>query len=92
MQSQLKMGQVMTPQSGLNVDMTTMATMEAQRLGMLDPQAQTVALQNLRLQSPQYADMVLQMLRQGQQPGQAAPVVDMRPMPEQRPPRRASGM
>lgn len=95
MQSQLGMTQKMSQQNGkgnLNVDLPSMAMAEAQRLSSLSPEQQTVALQNLRLQSPEYADMVMQMLQQIRQPGQQSPAVDMRPMPEQRSPRRAAGM
>lgn len=95
-QSQLNTGQRMSQQNGkgnLNVDLPTMAMAEAQRLVMLQPMQQTLALQNLRSQSPEYADIVLQFLKQLQsdQGGQETGV-DQRPLPEQRSPRRQAAL
>jgi len=65
----------------------------------MPPMAQKAAIDNIRTQSPEFADMVLAMLTslQGQQQqgvsNQGTPQagqVDARPMPEQRPPRRST--
>ena len=104
MSSQLSQGQKMPTnaqgqQSGMNIDLPSLAMQQAQMISTMPPMAQKAAVDNLRLQSPELADLVMQMLtslKGGQeqpgmtngtaQPGQ----VDMRPQPEQRSPRRAS--
>lgn len=78
----------------------------AAQLLPLDAQSQHLAVQDLRKQSPELADLVVQFLvsMAGQQhqeqqqatnqlgaAGQAAQQVDMTPLPEQRAPRRAAG-
>lgn len=78
----------------MQVDMQSYAMAQAQSLATLDPVNQQLALQNLQAQSPQLADLVAQMLQQimaekGQQQPQQGGAIDMTPMPEQRPPRRA---
>jgi hypothetical protein len=103
--SQLGMGQKM-PQdangqpTGMNIDMPSMAMAQAQQISMMPPMAQKAAVDNLRGQSPEFADLVLQMLTslQGQQGQQAisnsgtpqAGQVDARPQPVQKPARRSS--
>jgi hypothetical protein len=89
--------------AGMNIDLPSMAMQQAQQLAQMPAQAQKAAIDNLRAQSPEFADLVLQMLtslqgQQGQQGGgpisgngtPQAGQVDARPMPNQRPPRRAS--
>jgi len=94
--SQLSGGQNMQQNGGLQADLPSLAMLEAQRLLRLSPDMQTMALQNLRLQSPEFADLVKQMLATLQQQNGAAnqqgPQVDMRPLPEQRSPRRTTAL
>jgi len=111
-------------QAGQNVAMggtsiITMAQTLAMQLSQMDPAQQLLAVKKLREQSPELADLVLQMLQsmpnqqQQQQAaeaaaavgapaapdvtdslganGKAAVQVDMRPLPEKLPPRRAAG-
>jgi len=86
----------MQQNGGLQADLPSLAMLEAQRLLRLSPDMQTMALQNLRLQSPEFADLVKQMLATLQQQNGAAnqqgPQVDMRPLPEQRSPRRTTAL
>ena len=95
--------------------LVTMASGIAGQLLPLDPASQHLAIQNLRKQSPELADLVIQFLtsmggaqRQQQQQGgpggpgaaggmpglgangQAAVEINMKPLPEQRAPRRAA--
>jgi hypothetical protein len=90
--SQLSGGQNMQQNGGMQTDLPSMAMNEAQRMLKLNPDMQQMALQNLRLQSPEFADLVKQMLANlKQQTGAmngAAPAVDTRPLPDQRSPRR----
>ena len=78
--------------TGLNVDLPTLAMAQARQISQMPPEQQQAAIQNLQTQSPELAQLVVQMLAklqggggQGQQPQ-----VDMRPLPEQRSPRRAA--
>lgn len=100
-QSQLNAGQITTG-STTNVDLPSVAMAQARMMAGLPPQLQQMALQNLQMQSPELADLVRQYLAQmgvqvGQQAampganGQAAQQVNMQPLPENRPPRRAAG-
>lgn len=70
---------------------TQMAAMMAQQIAQMAPEDQAMALQNLELQSPELAQMVRELLAQQGialgDPG-GAPGVDMRPLPDQLPPRR----
>ena len=88
--------------AGMNIDLPSLAMAQAQQISMMPPMAQKAAIDNLRTQSPEFADLVLQMLTgmQGSAAG-AGPTnngtgtpgpgqVDMRPMPQQRAPRRAA--
>jgi len=94
-------GQGMQP-GGLNVDIPSMAQAQANLIRSLPPQQQPFAISNLRAMSPELAEMVETLLSQGQDGGgdgggggidpSAQPAVDMRPLPEQRGPRRASGI
>lgn len=95
------------PQMG-GTDLLTMAQTIATQLSTQNPAEQLLAIKNLKTQSPELADLVLQYLRtmpnvqpqpmQGDSNpqlgmnGQAAQKVDMRPAPEKLPPRRAAGM
>lgn len=101
-QSPVNSGQNMQ-ENGQQMDLPSYAMMQAQMLSQMDPAAKQVALMNLKAQSKELADLVLQFLAQMEQQGgggQAAGVpgangaaaaqVDMRPQPEQRSPRRAA--
>ncbi len=84
--------------------LTAVAQTIAMELSALDPAQQHLAIKELRAQSPDLADLVLQYLQTmpggNQQPaagtaglganGQAATQVDMRPQPEKLPARRAA--
>lgn len=83
------------------IDINQMAQMLAQQYIQLGPDEQQMALQNLQAQSPELAQLVLQEVNKLQAQGQSngAPAmggalgasvsqVDMRPLPEQRAPRR----
>lgn len=78
---------------GINIDLPTMAQAQANMIQRLPPNQQQFAINNLKSQSPELAQLVEQLLRQNgggsqeQQPG-----VDMRPLPEASSPRRAAGM
>lgn len=67
-----------------NVDPTQLA----QLISQMAPDQQKAAIQNIKTQSPELAQMVEQIIAnmRRQQGGEGA--VDMRPLPEQRPPRR----
>jgi hypothetical protein len=83
-------------------DITAMASTIAQQLSQMDAAQQYLSIKKLREQSPELADLVLQFLASmgglQQQPqqgvpgadGAAATQVDTRPLPEQKPPRRAA--
>jgi hypothetical protein len=75
----------------LNVDLPSMAMAQAQQIAMMDEKQQQLALNNLQAQSPEFAKLVQQMLSKvNSQNGQGQGTgVDMRPLPEQRSPRRA---
>lgn len=97
MQSPLGEGQRMQPDQAGAVDLPTMAYMNAQAIAQMPPEQQQQALQSLYMQSPELGDMVAQMLQHmgvdvggGETPPEGAPQVDDRPLPEQRPPRRAN--
>jgi len=86
------------------VDIQQMAQSIAMQMSQLPPDQQDLAMQNIKAQSPELAQMVQQLLAQMQQeqaqmaqqmPGanqQAAQQINMQPMPEQRAPRRAAAM
>jgi len=103
MQSPLSQGQDMSQQQPqptegggqAGMDIVQVAQQLAQQIAGMDPQSQQLALQNIQSQSPELAQLVQQFLSQmGVTPGQAAQgqapttAVDMRPLPEQRGPRR----
>lgn len=93
-----------TTLGGTNI--LAMAMSLAQQLKQMDPTGQHLAIKKLREQSPQLADLVLQYLQSMpgmMQPGgtgqampgaagAAAAQVDMRPLPDKLPPRRAAGI
>jgi hypothetical protein len=103
MQSQLNLGQ-QVPQNengmGVNLSLMGLARAQANLLQSLPPEQQHFGLENLRLSSPELAALVEQFLRQGGGGGGAEgggqpnveAAVDMRPMPEKLPARRAAGM
>jgi len=84
-------GQQRMPDAG-QVDLPSLAMMQARSLASLPKEQQEMALQNLALQSPELADLVRQMLASMAAPTTGGNAVDMRPLPEQRSPRRAVGM
>jgi hypothetical protein len=88
-QSQLNAGQQLSQGQG-GMDINQMAQSYAQQIAQLPPDQQQQALQAIAQQSPELAQLVQQYLSQmgGQQQPQQG--VDMRPMPEKLPPRRAS--
>lgn len=96
MQSPLNQGQQMQPGQPGAVDLPTMALMNAQSIAGMPQQQQQQAVENLAMQSPELADLVVQMLKQMgvtvQRAQAATPQVDMRPLPEQRPPRRETAL
>lgn len=73
--------------SSSGVDITQMAQSLAQQLVHVDPQQRELALQSIAAQSPELASLVKRLLgvMGAVQPSSG---VDMRPLPEQRPPRR----
>jgi hypothetical protein len=85
-QSQLGMGNRLED-GQMGGDPLAMAQGYAQQISQLPPDQQQMALEALEAQSPELAQLVAQMLSHLQQGG-GGPQVDMRPLPEQRPPRR----
>lgn len=82
---------------GMNVDIQSLAQMQAKMIATLPPQQQQFAINNLQMQSAELASLVQSLLSQmqGDGSGQDAgggPQVDMRPLPEQKGPRRAAGI
>jgi len=76
-----------------NVDLPSMAMSYAQQISHLDPAMQQMALQNLQTTSPDLAALTGQYLKQLQKDKEQIMAgsqggVDMRPLPEQRSPRR----
>jgi hypothetical protein len=106
LQSGLNEGQRMQPGQAGAVDLPTLAVMQAKVIAGMAPQQQQQAVENLAMQSPELADLVVQMLRQmgvtvqraeAAQPGlgaagAAASQINMKPLPEQRPPRREAAI
>lgn len=80
------------PQMGM--DINQLAENLAGQISQLDPETQKVALDNVRSQSPELAQLVEQLLPKmsGAQQQPASAGVDMRPLPEQRPPRREAAL
>jgi hypothetical protein len=101
--SQLSGGQRMQGAGGgqakQNIDLPSLAMMQARTIATLPKQQQTQAITNLSFQSPELADLVRQYLAQmggeggddSGNTGSQVAGVDTRPMPQQRPPRRAGG-
>ena len=86
-QSQLNAGQMNNAQP----DMQSWAMAQAQMLVTLPKNQQEMALQNLQSQNPQLAALVRQLLAQMQPQEEAqGGGVDMTPLPEKLPPRRAA--
>lgn len=83
--------------TGLNIDLPTMAMAQAKQIAPMPEQMQQLALSNLEAQSPELAKLVTQMLAklksaQGDGGEGGGTGVDMRPLPEQRAPRRVVGI
>lgn len=75
----------------VGVDLPSMAIAQARLIMAMDPPLQSMAVENIRAQSPELADLVLQTLKglqKGQQRASIGLGVDARPLPEQRAPRR----
>lgn len=72
------------------IDAQSWAMAQAQMLKNLPASQQAMALQNLQLQSPELAELVRQLLSQIGASQPEAPSVDMTPLPEKLPPRRAA--
>ena len=95
MQSPLSSSQRMPPGSSGAVDLPSLAMMQANSIKNMPPQDQQRAISNLQQQSPELADLVLQILRsEGIVPGQGGGQdesggVDMRPLPDKLPARRS---
>ena len=92
-QSRLGKQQIIQGGGAANADLPSMAMIYAQQIAQLDPAMQQMALQNLQLQSPDMAALVQTYLKQMQKDrekivGGTNGSVDMRPLPEQRAPRR----
>lgn len=83
-------------QSQAGGDIHQVAKVLAQQAANLPPAQQNIAIQNIESQSPELAQLVRRYLADAQKEqapaGIGVPGVDMRSMPEQRPPRRAAGM
>jgi len=90
-------------QAPMGVDIQQLAVMLAENYVQLGADEQQMAMQNLEAQSPELAQMVLQEVHRlqasgagphqvGGAIGEAAAGVDMRPLPEQRGPRREAAM
>jgi hypothetical protein len=88
-------------QAAAGIDIHQMAQQLAEQYVMLPPEQQRLALENIRAQSPDLAQLMMQFVKQlkstmtqPQQPQNATTAavtkVDMRPQPEQRPARRAA--
>jgi hypothetical protein len=82
-------------QSQKGIDLPTYAMGQAKLLVTMAKPQQEQALRNIQAMSPELADLVKQMLAELQPQEQAdsgSAGVDTRPLPQQRPPRRAGGM
>lgn len=62
--SDLNAGQKMQPGQAGAVDLPSMAAMQAKTIASMPPQQQQQAIENLAAQSPELADLVVQMLKQ----------------------------
>jgi hypothetical protein len=74
---------------GGGMDIQAMAQMYAQQIVGMDPREQDMAIQMLQQQSPQLAQLVMQIVM-SMQPQQQPTGVDQRPLPNQKPERRAA--
>jgi len=98
MGSPLNAGQNMSQegQTQAGGDIHQMAKVLAEQASQLPPDQQNLAIQNLEAQSPELAQLVRRYMSDMQKEEAPAkigvPGVDMRAMPEQRPPRRAAAM
>ena len=78
------------------LDISKMAFMQAQQISQMPPSSQATAIQNLEATNPELGGMVRQILASmgvkvpSAQAAAGVPGVDMRPLPEQRPPRRTN--
>ncbi len=93
--SQLTGAQRMKDEQQSNIDLPTYAMGQARFIATMPKPQQEMALKNLQLQSPELADLVKQMMAElmpVEQGDGGSAGVDTRPLPQQRPPRRAGGM
>jgi len=101
--SRLGLNQNMQQSGMTGVDLPSMAMANAQQISALDPAMQQAALTNLQLSNPPLAALVEQYLKQLQKDrqtttsglganGAAAGAVNMTPLPDARPPRRAASI
>jgi hypothetical protein len=88
--SSLSLGQRMG--DGLQIDLPSLAMQQAQILASMPPDAQAMALENLRGQSPELASLVARVLREQAPEKDDAGAVDLRPLPSQLPPRRQTAL
>jgi hypothetical protein len=88
--SSLSLGQRMDGQ--LQIDLPSLAMQQAQMLASMPRDAQAMALENLRIQSPELASLVAQALREQASGTDDATAVDLRPLPSKLPPRRQQAM
>jgi hypothetical protein len=88
-ESRLNAGQNLQGNAG--VDLLGMAQAQAAMIASQPPDMQTTALANLRLRSPELADLTKQFISRNQAMAEQQAVMDARLMPEQRAPRRAGG-
>jgi ssDNA-binding Zn-finger/Zn-ribbon topoisomerase 1 len=96
-QSKLNLGQDLGGAPGeekMPVDIIQLAAGYAQQLIQMPPEQREQALAALSAQMPELAQLVTEMLAtmQQQQGAPAAPSVDMRPLPDVRPPRREAAL
>jgi len=78
----------------MGMDLPSLAASMAKQMAAMAPDMRESALQNLRMSSPELADLVIQflgMMGEGAKKDQAGVPVDGRPLPDQRAPRRQTG-
>jgi len=78
-------------QGQAGIDLPGMAMAHARLISVLPKAQQEMALQNLDLQSPELGQLVRQMLASMTPEQEGGGTTDMRPLPNQLPPRRAAG-
>jgi intein/homing endonuclease len=103
--SPLNQGQQLPPGTQSTVDIPAMAYQYAQQIAQMPPNQQQMTIQTMQQSQPELVDLVIQMLAQmgiklqSPQPmqgvpgaaGKAATEINMNPLPDVLPPRRAAG-